>query len=95
MKARDKMMGFLEKIFNAAFKLVKEKLNMNTNCLMIDEVFMLNHICKSQKRHTTNQRFKTQTLVRKTRSLAKNNITIQFNTNKQGRIKDKPSTERW
>ena len=50
---------------------------------MIDEAFMLNRICKSQKRHTTNQDFKTQMLVGKTRSLAKTNVTIHFNTYKQ------------
>ena len=74
MKACGRMMRFLEKIFNAALKLVKEKLNKNTNRPMIDEAFMLNHICKSRKRHTTNQGFKTQMMVGKTRSLAKNDI---------------------
>ena len=74
MKACGRMMRFLEKKFNAALKLVKEKLNKNTNRPMIDEAFMLNHICKSRKRHTTNQGFKTQMMVGKTRSLAKNDI---------------------
>ena len=83
MKACGRMMRFVEEIFNAALTLVKEKLNKNTNRHMIDEVFMSKHICKSRKRHTTSQRFKSQRLVGKTRSLAKNNITIHFNTNKQ------------
>ena len=73
-----RMMGFLEKIFNAALKLMKEKLNKNINRHMIDEVFMLNHICKSRKRHAKN--FKTQMLVEKTRSLAKNDITLSNST---------------
>ena len=48
----------------------------------MNEVFILKHICQSLGGQTTNQGLKTHKLVEKTRTLAKNDITLHLNRDK-------------